>query len=216
MSIVERMAAARIIPVIALDESAKAVPLARALVRGGLEVLEITFRTACAAEAIRRVRAEVPEASVIAGTVLTCAQLAAAQAAGAEACVAPGFDPALVGTARAARMPFCPGIATASELSQAMALGCRFVKFFPAEALGGAKTLKALLGAFRGTGVSFMPTGGVNPANVAEYLSIPEVACCGGTWIVPRDLLQNEDWEAMATLAKAAKALTTSGEAKAK
>ena len=201
VSIVDRIAAARVIPVIALDTAAEAVPLAQALVRGGLPVLEVTFRTDCAAEAIARIRDEVPAATPIAGTVLTASQLHAAQAAGAQACVAPGFDPEVIRAAQALSIPFCPGVATASELTQALSLGCRFVKFFPAEAAGGTRYLRDLLGAFRQTGIRFMPTGGVNLANLGDYLAIPEVACCGGTWVAPRDAVRGGDWTRIERLA---------------
>ena len=207
MNIVESMAAARSIPVIVIEDITKAVPLAKALVKGGLPVLEVTFRTACAAEAIAKIKAEVPGAVLIAGTVLKLEQLKAAKAAGAEACVAPGFDPAIVSAANEMGMPFCPGIATASELSQALALGCSFVKFFPAESAGGVKYIKDLLGAFRWTGVKFMPTGGVKLSNVADYLSVPEIICCGGTWIAPKDAIKNDDWATIEKLASEAAAL---------
>ena len=207
MNIVESMAAARIIPVIVIEDITKAVPLAKALVKGGLPVLEVTFRTACAAEAIAKIKAEVPGAVLIAGTVLKLEQLKAAKASGAEACVAPGFDPAIVSAANEMGMPFCPGIATASELSQALALGCSFVKFFPAESAGGVKYIKDLLGAFRWTGVKFMPTGGVKLSNVADYLSVPEIICCGGTWIAPKDAIKNDDWATIEKLASEAAAL---------
>ena len=207
MNIVESMAAARIIPVIVIEDITKAVPLALALVKGGLPVLEVTFRTACAAEAIAKIKAEVPGAILIAGTVLRLEQLKAAKAAGAEACVAPGFDPAIVSAANEMGMPFCPGIATASELSQALALGYSFVKFFPAESAGGVKYIKDLLGAFRWTGVKFMPTGGVKLSNVADYLSVPEIICCGGTWIAPKDAIKADDWATIEKLASEAAAL---------
>ena len=207
MDMIETLGGVGIIPVIVIENEADAVPLARALVGGGLSVLEVTFRTKAAAAAIAAIRREVPEAVVGAGTVLTLEQLAAAREAGAVFCVAPGFDPAIVAAAKAAGMPFCPGVATASELSQALSAGCRLVKFFPAEAAGGVKMIKNLLGAFRFTGVRFMPTGGVNLSNVADYLAVPEIACCGGTWIVPKDALAAHDWAAIGKLASDASSL---------
>ncbi len=201
MSIVETLGAAGVIPVIVIDQVEQAVPLARALVEGGLPVLEVTFRTKAAAEAIAAIRREVPEAVVGAGTLLTVAQLDAAQKAGAVFGVAPGFDPLVVGEAVKRGFPFCPGIATASELSQALSMGMPMVKFFPAEAAGGVKMIKNLLGAFRFTGVKFMPTGGVNLSNVADYLSVPEIVACGGTWIVPKDKLAAGDYAAIKQLA---------------
>ena len=204
MEVVDLLGRAGIIPVIVIEKEEQAVPLAKALVRGGLPVLEVTFRTTAAAGAIRAIRREVPEAIVGAGTLLTVEQLRAAKAAGAVFGVAPGFDPAIVAAAKAEGLPFCPGIATASELSQALTAGCTFVKFFPAEAAGGVAMIKNLLGAFRFTGVRFMPTGGVKPANVTDYLAVPEIACCGGTWIVPKAALAAGDYAAIEALAREA------------
>ena len=207
MSIVETLGKAGIIPVIVIEKEEQAVPLARALVKGGLPVLEVTFRTKAAAAAIAAIRREVPEAIVGAGTVLTVEMLKAAKAAGAVFGVAPGFDPAIIAEAKAQDFPFCPGVATASELSQALTAGSRMVKFFPAEAAGGVKMIKNLLGAFRFTGVKFMPTGGVKLSNVGDYLAVPEIVCCGGTWIVPKDALANGDWAAIEKLASDASEL---------
>ena len=207
MEIVEMLGKAGVIPVIVIESEAQAVPLARALVKGGLPVLEVTFRTPAAAGAIAAIRREAPEAVVGAGTLLTPQMVVSAKAAGAAFGVAPGFDPSVVAAAKSLGLPFCPGVATASELSQALSSGCRMVKFFPAEAAGGAKMVKNLLGAFRFTGVRFMPTGGVKPDNLADYLSVPEVACCGGTWLVPKDALAAGDWARIESLAAEASAL---------
>ena len=212
--IVDVLGESGIVPVIVLEDESQAVPLAKALVGGGLPVLEVTFRTKAAPAAIAAIRKGVPEAIVGAGTLLTPETVEAAKAAGAVFGVAPGFDPAVVSAAKAAGLPMCPGVATASELSQALSAGCRFVKFFPAEAAGGVKMIKNLLGAFRFTGVRFMPTGGVNMSNVAEYLAVPEVACCGGTWIVPKDVLANGDFAAIEKLAREASDLVKSIAAK--
>ena len=201
MNIIETLKSAGIIPVIVIEKEEQAVPLAKALVKGGLPVLEVTFRTKAAAGAIAAIKREVPEAIVGAGMILTVEQLRAAKEAGAVFGVAPGFDPVIMAAAKAADFPFCPGIATASELSQALALGCTMVKFFPAESAGGVKYIKDLLGAFRWTGVKFMPTGGVKLANVGDYLAVPEIICCGGTWIAPKDAIQAEDWATIEKLA---------------
>ncbi len=201
MDIVETLRSAGIIPVIVIDDEAKAVPLATALVDGGLPVLEVTFRTAAAAGAIAKIKAEVPGAVVGAGTLLTVAQVKAAKEAGAAFGVAPGFDPAIVSYAQGIGLPMVPGVATASELSQALTAGVPMVKFFPAEAAGGVKMIKNLLGAFRSTGVKFMPTGGINAANVRDYLAVPEIVACGGTWIVPKDALASGDWPRIKALA---------------
>ena len=207
MDMVKTIGEAGIVPVIVVEDVEKAVPLAKALVAGGLPVLEVTFRTACAAEAIARMKAQVSGATLIAGTVLTPRQLVAARDAGAEACVAPGFDPEVVRTANAIGMPFCPGVATASELSQALALGCRMVKFFPAESAGGVKYIKDLLGAFRWTGVKFMPTGGVSAANVQEYLADPHIIACGGSWMVKGDLIKAGKFDEIEQMVREAAAI---------
>ena len=201
MNVGDILGSTGIVPVIVIDREDQAVPLARALVKGGLSVLEVTFRTEAAAAAIAAIRRDVPEAVVGAGTLLTVDQLCAAKRAGAAFGVAPGFDPAIVDEAKSQMLPFCPGIATASELSQALTAGCRTVKFFPAEAAGGVKMIKNLLGAFRFTGVKFMPTGGVSAANLADYLAVPEVLCCGGTWVVPKAALAAGDYETITRLA---------------
>ncbi len=207
MDMVETLGRAGIIPVIVIEKEEQAVPLARALVKGGLPVLEVTFRTKAAPAAIAAIRREVPEAILGAGTLLTPDMVKAAKAAGAVFGVAPGFDPVVLAAAKAEGLPMCPGIATASELSQALSAGCKMVKFFPAEAAGGVKMIKNLLGAFRFTSVTFMPTGGVKPDNVADYLAVPEVVCCGGTWIVPKDALAAGDYAAIERLAAEASAL---------
>ena len=207
MDMVETLGKAGVIPVIVIEKEEQAVPLAKALVKGGLPVLEVTFRTKAAAAAIAAIRKEVPEAIVGAGTVLTVEMLKTAKQAGAVFGVAPGFDPAIIAEAKAQDFPFCPGIATASELSQALTAGCEMVKFFPAEAAGGVKMIKNFLGAFRFTGVKFMPTGGVNLANVSDYLAVPEIVCCGGTWVVPKDALAAGDYAAIEKLAADAAAL---------
>ena len=207
MNMIETLGKAGIIPVIVIEKEEQAVPLARALVKGGLPVLEVTFRTKAAPGAIAAIRREVPEAILGAGTLLTPEMVKAAKAAGAVFGVAPGFDPVVLAAAKAEGLPMCPGIATASELSQALTAGCTMVKFFPAEAAGGVKMIKNLLGAFRFTGVKFMPTGGVKHDNVADYLTVPEIVCCGGTWIVPKDALAAGDYAAIEKLAADASAL---------
>jgi len=207
MDMIETLGKAGIIPVIVIEKEEQAVPLARALVKGGLPVLEVTFRTKAAAAAIAAIKREVPEAILGAGTLLTPQMVKDAKAAGAVFGVAPGFDPVVLAAAKEENLPMCPGIATASELSQALTAGCKMVKFFPAEAAGGVNMIKNFLGAFRFTGVKFMPTGGVKLANVADYLSVPEIVCCGGTWIVPKDALAANDWAAIGKLAADAAAL---------
>ena len=210
MDIVETLKKPGIIPVIVLEKVEEAVPLAKALVKGGLNVLEVTFRTTAAAASIAAIRREVPEAIVGAGTLLTPEMVRDAKAAGAAFGVAPGLDPAVLAVAKEVDLPFCPGIATASELSQALTAGCKLVKFFPAEAAGGVNMIKNFLGAFRFTGIKFMPTGGVKPTNVADYLAVPEIICCGGTWLVPKDALSAGDYARIEALAAEATALVKS------
>ena len=204
MDIADLLSPAGVVPVIVIERENQAVPLARALVAGGLSVLEVTFRTVAAAGAIAAIRREVPEAVVGAGTLLTVEQVRAVKKAGAAFGVAPGFDPAIVDEAKSQLLPFCPGVATASEVSQALTAGCSILKFFPAEAAGGVKMIKNLLGAFRSAGVRFMPTGGVSAGNLADYLSVPEVICCGGTWIVPKNSLAAGDYATIEKLASEA------------
>lgn len=197
MDIVKTLEAFKIVPVIVIEDADKAVPLAKALVDGGLPVVEVTFRTKAAPEAIARIAKEVPDAVVGAGTVLTKEQLKRAIDSGAKFAVAPGFDSEIFAEAKKSGFPFVPGVATASELSCAIRDGAPMVKFFPAEVAGGVKAIKALLGAFRFTGVRFMPTGGVSLNNLADYLAVPEIAAVGGTWIAPAKLIDTSDWDAI-------------------
>ena len=189
-----------IVPVIALDDAKKAVPLAKALVAGGLPAAEITFRTAAAEEAIRAIKAEVPEMLVGAGTVTSRERLDRALAAGSEFIVTPGFNPDTVkyGIDKGALM--LPGTATGGEMEQAMALGLEAVKFFPAEDNGGIKKLKAMAGPYRE--LMWMPTGGVNTKNMMDYLSFPQIIACGGTWMVKKDLIEGECWDEITAICR--------------
>lgn len=191
-----------IIPVIAIEDADKAVPLARALARGGLPAAEITFRTAAAGEAIRAVADKVPEMLVGAGTVLTPEQLDSALDAGARFIVSPGFNPDMVkyGLSKGALM--LPGTATGGEMEQAMALGLKAVKFFPAEQSGGTAKLKALAGPYGQ--LRWLPTGGINEKNLTDYLSFPQVVACGGSWMVKKELIENERWEEITAICKEA------------
>ncbi len=178
-----------VVPVLAVDSVESALPLADALLEGGLPVAEITFRTAAAAEVIARMSSHRPDLLVGAGTVLSEENLVAAKAAGARFAVAPGLNPAVVQYAAEVDLPFVPGVCTPSEIEQALGLGCRVVKFFPAEPSGGVEMVKALAAPYAHTGIRFMPTGGVNTGNLEKYLAVPSVAAVGGTWIAkPEDL----------------------------
>lgn len=194
-SLPDRLAQYGVVPVIAIENPKAALPLADALLQGGLPVVEITFRTAAAAGVIRRLVQERPQLLVGAGTVLTPSNLEAARASGAAFAVAPGLNPQLVKEAEKLGLPFIPGVATPSEIESALGLGCRLLKFFPAEALGGVTMLEALSAPYKHTGVRFMPTGGVNPANLESYLKLDTVAAVGGTWLAKKDDLAGGKWD---------------------
>lgn len=174
-----------IVPVVALDDAADALPLGAALKKGGVSAIEVTFRTAAAADAIRLLTREIPELLVGAGTVITKEQADAAIEAGAKFIVSPGFQPELVSYVLSKGVPMCPGTATPGEMEQAMALGLSAVKFFPAEQNGGAPMLKALSAPYRD--LLFMPTGGVKLENLRTYLALDQVFACGGTWLATKD-----------------------------
>lgn len=194
-----------VIPVIVLQRVEDAVPLARALVAGGVRVLEVTLRTAVALQAIARIAREVPQAIVGAGTVRTAADAQAAAAAGCRFAVSPGYTDAVGSACRGLGLPLLPGVASASEVMQAQDGGYSFLKFFPAHAAGGVPMLKALAGPF--PDVQFCPTGGLTPANAPEYLALPNVPVCGGSWLTPADAVAAGDWERITALARAATAL---------
>lgn len=189
-----------IVPVIAIDDADKAVPLAKALVKGGLPAAEVTFRTAAAEEAIKRIVAEVPEMLVGAGTVLTKEQADRAIAAGVKFIVSPGFNPEITKYVIDKGMLMMPGTATPGEMEQAMSMGLDVVKFFPAEQNGGVAKLKAVAGPY--TNLRWMPTGGVNAKNLLDYLSFNKIIACGGTWMVKKDLIEGEKWDEITRICK--------------
>ena len=184
-----------IVPVIAIESVDAAIPLADALLAGGLPLVEITFRTAAAADAIRRITAERPDVLVGAGTVLTKENLKLAVDCGARFGVAPGLNPQIVRLAQEAGLPFVPGVATPSEIEQALSLGCKVLKFFPAEALGGLAMLQSLAAPYAHTGVRFVPTGGVNRDNLRAYLAVPQIVAVGGTWLAKKEDLAEGRWQ---------------------
>jgi 2-dehydro-3-deoxyphosphogluconate aldolase/(4S)-4-hydroxy-2-oxoglutarate aldolase len=189
----ERLRAVRIVPVITIDDPDDAVPLARALAAGGLACAEITFRTPRAAEALRRITAEVPELFAGAGTVLTPEQAKAARDAGAQFIVAPGFGPRTVDYCLGKGIPVYPGVATPTEIEAALEKGLTTLKFFPAEPMGGLGYLKAIAAPY--VDVSFIPTGGVNAANVASYLAFKRVVACGGSWMAPSEWIAAKQFD---------------------
>ena len=189
-----------IIPVIAIEDAEQAVPLARALVAGGLPAAEVTFRTAAGEEAIRRIAKVVPEMLVGAGTVLTKEQADRALAAGAQFIVSPGFNPEVTRYVIEKGALMMPGTATPGEMEQAMSMGLDVVKFFPAEQNGGVAKLKALAGPY--TNLRWMPTGGVNTKNMMDYLGFDKIVACGGTWMVKKDLINGQKWDEITAICK--------------
>jgi 2-dehydro-3-deoxyphosphogluconate aldolase/(4S)-4-hydroxy-2-oxoglutarate aldolase len=194
-----------VIPVIVIQRVADAVPLARALVAGGVKVLEITLRTPVALDCMRAIAAAVPEAIVGAGTLRSVADARAALDAGCRFGVSPGYSPSIGRACKDMGLPLLPGVATASEVMAANADGYSFLKFFPATAAGGMPMLKALAGPF--ADVLFCPTGGITPETAVQFLALPNVKVCGGSWLTPQDAVDRQDWARITTLAKAASAL---------
>lgn len=189
-----------IVPVVAIEDAADAVPLGRALLDGGLPCAEITFRTAAAADAIKAMSDAFPNLLVGAGTVLTVAQAEQAKAAGVKFIVTPGFDAGVVDWCLANQMPITPGVMTPSDINQALAKGLTLLKFFPAEVAGGTKALKAIGGPY--VGVKFIPTGGINADNLSEYLNLPMVHACGGSFMVKKQMIADGKFDAITETAK--------------
>jgi 2-dehydro-3-deoxyphosphogluconate aldolase / (4S)-4-hydroxy-2-oxoglutarate aldolase len=194
-----------VIPVIVIQRLEHAVPLARALVEGGVKVLEVTLRTPVALAAIEAIAREVPEAVVGAGTLRLPADARAAHNAGSRFAVSPGYTAALGAACREAGLPLLPGVATGSEVMAAMADGLDFLKFFPAVQAGGIAMLKALAGPF--PDIAFCPTGGLTPETAPQFLALPNVVVCGGSWLTPADAVEAGDWPRITQLARAAQAL---------
>jgi 2-dehydro-3-deoxyphosphogluconate aldolase/(4S)-4-hydroxy-2-oxoglutarate aldolase len=192
--------AKRVVPLVQSDDPKTALKVSEALLKGGLDVLEVVLRTDAALDCLEAIAKEFPEAHVGAGTVLSADQSKEVIRRGATFIVSPGLDPASVKVAKDANIPILPGISTATELQSAWNMGLRAVKLFPASVVGGPKMLKALSSVFRD--VEFMPTGGVNPQNLREHLDIPAVIACGGSWLTPKDAIEAGDFDAITTLAK--------------
>jgi 2-dehydro-3-deoxyphosphogluconate aldolase/(4S)-4-hydroxy-2-oxoglutarate aldolase len=196
-----------VVPVVVIDDAADAVPLARALARGGVRIMEITLRTDAGLSAIERVAADVPETTVGAGTVTTPEEASAAADAGARFLVTPGATDRLLAAVLDTGLPLLAGASTLTEILRLREHGQRAVKFFPAEASGGTPYLRAVAGPV--PDVSFCPTGGISPANAREYLALPNVGCVGGSWLTPRAAVRSEDWATIERLAGEAAALGT-------
>ncbi|WP_329339796.1 bifunctional 4-hydroxy-2-oxoglutarate aldolase/2-dehydro-3-deoxy-phosphogluconate aldolase [Streptomyces sp. NBC_00663] len=196
---------APVVPVVVIEDASDAVPLARALVAGGLPAIEVTLRTPVALDAVRAIAREVPEAVVGTGTVVTPEQVTESVAAGARFLVSPGWTDVLLEAMRASGVPFLPGVSTASEVVALLERGVREMKFFPAQAAGGTAYLKSLAGPL--PQARFCPTGGIGAANAPEYLALPNVGCVGGTWMLPAEAIAARDWARVEELARAAAAL---------
>lgn len=202
MSFAQQLAASRVLPVVTARSVDGAVRTAAALADGGISIVEITLRTPCALEAIAAVRAEVPEIAVAAGTVLRPGDVAQAVEAGAAFCVSPGISEALLSFCDEEAIPFLPGVANASDVMLGLAHGRTVFKLFPAVPAGGIPLLRALAGPF--PDVRFCPTGGLDASNFRDFLALPNVICCGGSWMVGAELVENERWEQIETLARQA------------
>lgn len=200
MKIRSIMTTAPVIPVMVIEDSTTAIPLAQALVDGGLNVLEITLRTDAALDAIEQISAKVEGAIVGVGTITDALQVQQAIDAGASFAVSPGYTHELGAATAAANLPFLPGVMTPGDIIRAMQDGLDALKFYPAGQAGGTGFLKALAGPF--PGIVFCPTGGVSAANYHEYLSLDNVLCVGGSWVAPKDLVKQQDWDAITALAR--------------
>ncbi|WP_028115297.1 bifunctional 4-hydroxy-2-oxoglutarate aldolase/2-dehydro-3-deoxy-phosphogluconate aldolase [Ferrimonas senticii] len=192
----------KVVPVMVINQLEQAVPLAKALVAGGIGILEVTLRTDCAVEAIRAIRQAVPEALVGAGTVLNTAQLEQVIEAGAQFAISPGTTPTLLQAAKARSIPLIPGVASVSDMMVALEHGYDHVKFFPAESNGGVQALKSMSGPM--AGLTFCPTGGISLSNYQDYLALSNVKCVGGSWVAPTDAVEQGDWARITELSQQA------------
>lgn len=197
---VESFLKQRLVCVAVIDKPEDAVPLAQALLAGGLNCIEVTFRTAGAADSIARIRKEIPHMTVGAGTLLSADNVKAAVDAGAQFGVSPGLSETVSRAAQEHKLPLFPGVITPTEVMRAMELGWKHLKFFPSETFGGVNALKALAGPFGHTGVKFIPTGGITAATLPNYLAVPQVAAIGGLWMAERKLVADKDWAKITAL----------------
>lgn len=196
-TIAQRLARSGVVAVVTVENPDDAGPVARALLTGGVGAIELTFRTAHAAEAIRRIRAEVPEILVGAGTLLNRAHVEAAIEAGAVFGVAPGCNPATIAAARECGLPFAPGVMTPTDMEIALEHGCRVLKYFPASNLAGPSALETMAAPFAHLGLRFIPLGGISLASLPLWLASPSVLCVGGSWLASREVIQRKDWAAL-------------------
>ncbi len=203
--IIEVLQISPIVPVVVVEDIKDAVPLAQSLIEGGIPIIEVTLRSSCALEAIELIAKNVPKMHVGAGTILNLTQLEQAQNRGAEFLISPGLTIKLLEHAKKKDMPLIPGVSSSSEVMQALELGYSALKFFPAEYCGGVKLLNAFNGPFKG--VKFCPTGGISADNMRSYLNLENVLCVGGSWLTPKNLVQNKEWDKITEICKRALAL---------
>ncbi|WP_154421581.1 bifunctional 4-hydroxy-2-oxoglutarate aldolase/2-dehydro-3-deoxy-phosphogluconate aldolase [Helicobacter pylori] len=203
--IIEVLQISPIVPVVVIENIKDAVPLAQSLVEGGIQIIEVTLRSSCALEAIELIAKNVPKMRVGAGTILNPTQLEQAQNRGAEFLISPGLTIKLLEYAKKKDMPLIPGVSSSSEVMQALELGYNALKFFPAEYCGGVKLLNAFNGPFKG--VKFCPTGGISADNMRSYLNLENVLCVGGSWLTPKHLIQNKEWDKITEICKRSLAL---------
>ncbi|WP_101022501.1 bifunctional 4-hydroxy-2-oxoglutarate aldolase/2-dehydro-3-deoxy-phosphogluconate aldolase [Helicobacter pylori] len=200
--IIEILQISPIVPVVVIENIKDAVPLAQSLIEGGIPIIEVTLRSSCALEAIELIAKNVPKMCVGAGTILNLTQLEQAQNRGAEFLISPGLTIKLLEHAKKKDMPLIPGVSSSSEVMQALELGYNALKFFPAEYCGGVKLLNAFNGPFKG--VKFCPTGGISVDNMRSYLNLENVLCVGGSWLTPKNLIQNKEWDKITEICKRA------------
>ncbi len=198
--IIEVLQISPIVPVVVIENIKDAVPLAQSLIEGGIPIIEVTLRSSCALEAIELIAKNVPKMRVGAGTILNLTQLEQAQNRGAEFLISPGLTIKLLEHAKKKDMPLIPGVSSSSEVMQALELGYSALKFFPAEYCGGVKLLNAFNGPFKG--VKFCPTGGISADNMRSYLDLENVLCVGGSWLTPKNLIQNKEWDKITEICK--------------
>ncbi|GHP78163.1 ketohydroxyglutarate aldolase [Helicobacter pylori] len=203
--IIEILQISPIVPVVVIEDIKDAVPLAQSLIEGGIQIIEVTLRSSCALEAIELIAKNVPKMRVGAGTILNPAQLEQAQNRGAEFLISPGLTIKLLEYAKKKDMPLIPGVSSSSEVMQVLELGYSALKFFPAEYCGGVKLLNAFNGPFKG--VKFCPTGGISADNMHSYLNLENVLCVGGSWLTPKNLIQNKEWDKITEICKRSLAL---------
>ncbi|WQZ77854.1 bifunctional 4-hydroxy-2-oxoglutarate aldolase/2-dehydro-3-deoxy-phosphogluconate aldolase [Helicobacter pylori] len=200
--IIEVLQISPIVPVVVIENIKDAVPLAQSLIEGGIPIIEVTLRSSCALEAIELIAKNVPKMRVGAGTILNLTQLEQAQNRGAEFLISPGLTIKLLEHAKKKDIPLIPGVSSSSEVMQALELGYNALKFFPAEYCGGVKLLNAFNGPFKG--VKFCPTGGISADNMRSYLALENVVCVGGSWLTPKNLIQNKEWDKITEICKRA------------